>query len=282
MAYSAEISRTNPSCFVFLIDRSGSMQDVVDPTAQSRTKSQGVADAINRLLQNLVIRCSKSEGIRDYYHVAVIGYGRQTGPAFSGTLAGRELVPISDIGQYPVRIEERKRKEDDGAGGIMERAIKFPIWFDPLSDGGTPMCHALSTAYDILSRWLAERPNGFPPIVIHITDGESTDGDPMQAMQRITSLASSDGNVLLFNVHLSSNPAAVATSFPDSSSSFPDEYARTLFDGSSSLTPFMRQVASEHGFNLSDGARGFVLNADLTLVIQALDIGTRPANMAER
>ncbi len=30
-----------------------------------RTKAQGVADAINRLLQNLVIKCAKSEGVRD-------------------------------------------------------------------------------------------------------------------------------------------------------------------------------------------------------------------------
>ena len=27
MPYSAEISRTNPSCLLFLIDRSGSMED---------------------------------------------------------------------------------------------------------------------------------------------------------------------------------------------------------------------------------------------------------------
>jgi hypothetical protein len=41
----------------------------------------------------------------------------------------------------------------------------------------------------------------------------------------------------------------------------------------------IRVANQEHELNLSDGARGFVLNADLTLVIQALDIGTRPANL---
>jgi len=44
------------------------------PSAEGkRAKSEGVADAINKLLQNLVIKCAKSEGIRDYYHVGVIG-----------------------------------------------------------------------------------------------------------------------------------------------------------------------------------------------------------------
>jgi hypothetical protein len=90
MSYSAEISRHNPSCFLFLIDQSGSMEDVIDPTnvqqldkpvqvdgrtythtAQGRTKAQGVADAINRLLYSLVLRCAKDDGVRDYYHIGV-------------------------------------------------------------------------------------------------------------------------------------------------------------------------------------------------------------------
>ena len=55
MAYSAEISRSNPSCFLFLIDRSGSMDDAFGAGDSTRKKADGVADAINRLLQNLVI-----------------------------------------------------------------------------------------------------------------------------------------------------------------------------------------------------------------------------------
>jgi hypothetical protein len=300
--YSAEISRANPTCFLFLIDRSGSMLDVLDPqdvrplnppqvvdgrtytqTAAGRTKAQGVADALNRLLQTLVIRCTKQEGIRDYFHVGVIGYGRTTGPALSGSLSGRDLVPISEIGQSPARVDERVRKEDDGAGGLMERKIRMPIWFDPVGDGGTPMCEAIARAHGIVSGFLGQYPNCFPPVVIHITDGESTDGDPSGAMAALTTLASSDGNVLLFNVHLSSNPNARPITFPDNGAGLPDEYAQMLFNAASSLTPTMRRAAeAEHGLRLADGARGFVLNADMTLVIQALDIGTRPANLAER
>ncbi|MBM3131266.1 MAG: hypothetical protein FJ009_21915 [Chloroflexi bacterium] len=32
MSYNAEISRANPSCILFVIDQSGSMQDVMNPT----------------------------------------------------------------------------------------------------------------------------------------------------------------------------------------------------------------------------------------------------------
>jgi hypothetical protein len=281
MPYSAEISRTNPTCFLFLIDQSGSMADAL-PSPPNKRKADGVADAINRLLQNLVIRCAKEEGVRDYFYVGVIGYGNTVGPAFSGPLAGKELVSISEVGNMPARVEDRKKKVDDGAGGIAEQSVRLPIWFDPLADGGTPMCQALGLAQGILQKWLAQHPACFPPVVIQITDGESTDGDPTNAMRALKDLASQDGNVLVFNVHISSDPNANATSiaFPDSSEQLPNAPAKMLFEGSSVLTPFMRSSAnSQHGFSLSDGARGFVLNGDMVLVVQALDIGTRPSNL---
>ena len=276
MPYNAEISRGKPSCFLFVIDQSGSMQDAV----AGKSKAQGVADAINRLLQNLVIKCAKSEGVRDYYDVGVIGYGAKIGAAFSGELTGRDLVPISGIANAPARIEQRNKKVDDGAGGLIDQSIKFPIWFDPTANGGTPMCAALGRAHDILSTWITLNRDSFPPVVIHITDGESTDGNPTEAMTRLKSLSTSDGAVLLFNLHLSNNPNANTILFADSPSSLPDEYARVLWEGSSPLTPFMRSVAQqEHGLDLSDGAKGFVLNGDMVAIIQALDIGTRPSNL---
>ncbi len=279
MPYSAEISRSNPTCFLFLIDQSGSMAEAV-PNTPNRKKADAVADAINRLLQNLVIRCAKEEGVRDYFYAGVIGYGTTVGPAFSGALAGKELASISEIGNMPARVEDRTKKVDDGAGGITEQSIKLPIWFDAVANGGTPMCQALNLAQGILQKWMAQHPSSFPPVVIQITDGESTDGDPTNAMKAVKDLSSQDGSVLVFNVHISSDPKATPIAFPDSAAQLPNDPARILFEGSSVLTPFMRSAAnSQHGLNLTDGARGFVLNGDMVLVVQALDIGTRPSNL---
>ena len=275
--YTAEISRANPSCFLFVIDQSGSMIDALPN--QGKNKAQGVADAINRLLQNLVIKCARSEGMRDYYHIGVIGYGQEIGPAFGGPLAGRDLVPISEIGNNPARVEERVKKVDDGAGGLLDQKVKFAVWFDAKGNGGTPMCAALQRAHAILSGFLAQHPNCFPPVVIHITDGESGDGNPSDIMTRIKALASTDGNTLLYNLHLSANPNAAPVTFPDSPAQLPDEYARTMFAGASVLTPFMQSVAREQGLSVSANSRSFVLNADLALIIQALEIGTRPSNL---
>lgn len=278
MPYTAEISRSNPSAFLFLIDRSGSMADPFGTGDAPRKKADGVADAINRLLQNLVIKCAKSEGVRDYYYAGVIGYGSSAGPAFSGPLAGKELVAISEIADNPARVEERTKKVDDGAGGLVDQTVKFPVWFDAVANGGTPMCKALSEAQRILSDWLTQHSACFPPIVINITDGESTDGDPTGPAESIENLASDDGNVLLFNVHLSSHKGA-PIEFPESEDSLPDKYAKLLFNLSSFLPSYMRDAASQEGYSVSDGTRGFVFNADMVSVIRFLDIGTRPSNL---
>ena len=58
--YSAEISRANPTCFVFLIDQSASMQDEIG-NAQGQRKCDVVADAVNRLLSELTIKCAKGK-----------------------------------------------------------------------------------------------------------------------------------------------------------------------------------------------------------------------------
>ena len=278
MPYTAEISRNNPSCFLFLIDQSGSMSDTFGSGEPRRRKCEGVADAINRLLQDLVIKCAKEEGVRAYFEVAVIGYGAAIGPAYAGQLAGRELVPISEIADQPARLEERKRMTDDGTGGLLEQTVRFPIWFDPVANGGTPMCQAFGRATSLLELWASQHADSFPPIVINITDGEATDGDPTQPAENIKKVRTSDGEALLFNIHLSSL-ASAPIEFPDLESGLPDQFAQLLFRMSSVLPPHIRDQARNEGFHVTDGSRGFVFNADLVSVIRFLDIGTRPSNL---
>lgn len=275
MVYTAEISRINPSCFLFLIDQSESMSDPLGGT-QDKRKADAVADAINRLLQNLIIKCAKSEGIRDYYDVGVIGYGKRVGPAFSGALRDKTLFPISQVANSPVRIEERTKKVDDGVGGLVDQSVKFPVWFEPVADNGTPMVEALNYARHTLQDWVSQHASSYPPIVIHITDGESTDGDPAPVGQTLASLSTLDGNVLLFNCHISSQSGS-PISYPDSEAGLPDESARTLFSMSSVLPESLRKAAENVGFIVGERARGFVFKAELVDLIRFLDIGTRPA-----
>lgn len=278
MPYSAEISRTNPTAFVFVVDQSASMADPFGDGAQIKTKAQGVADALNRILQELSVKCAKDEGVRDYFDVCVIGYGAHVGPAFSGPLAGREFVPIGDVARNPSRIEERPKKEDDGAGGLVERSVKFPIWFEAKSEGGTPMTAALTGVQSLLEGWVASHPSSHPPIVMHFTDGQSTDGDPSSVADAIKLLVTADGASLLFNMHLSATGEA-AIRYPDSDAGLPDDYARMLFAMSSYLPRQVQQALSLDGQSTSDGTKGFVYNAELTDVAEFLDIGTRTSEL---
>jgi hypothetical protein len=280
MPYTAEITRNNPTCVLFMIDQSRSMRDEVSAGDRTAPKSSGVASTINRWLQELSIKCAKGDGVRDYYHVGVIGYGKKVGPALVGPNAGKDLVPISEIAGNPGRIEERKQKVPNEKGRLVKQAVKVPIWFDPVADGGTPMCQASAEAYRVLEGWLGKHGDAYPPLVIHITDGEATDGDPEQRVRALTNLSTSDGNTTLFNIHLSAHKNATPVIFPDSPDHLPDEYSRMLFNTASPLTDAMRAIAKERGIPTSAGSRAFVLNADLVALVQAIEIGTRPSDAA--
>jgi hypothetical protein len=270
MPYSAEISRTHPTCFLFLIDQSGSMAQPLG--GGNKTKAQGVADSVNRLLQSLVFRCTKGNQVLDRYLVGVIGYGSKVGTALGGALAGRDLVPVSQIAQHPLRVEQRTTHAH-GEGGGPAKKVRFPIWFEPAASGKTPMCQALGLAAQTMQDFLSRHADCFPPIVINISDGLPTDGDPRPIADRIRNLSSSDGNVLLFNLHLSYRKEQ-PVEFPDSEESLPNDHARLLFQMSSPLPPPMLKM-QVGDFVLPEGSRGFVFNADLVAVIQFLDIGTR-------
>ena len=272
MAYSAEISRTNPSCFLFLIDQSGSMRKPIG--GSTKQKADVVADAINRFLQTLVLRCAKSEGVRDYFYVGVIGYGKQVAPGLGGRLSGRDLVPISDVAKFPLRVEERIKKVDDGAGGFAAQAVKFAVWFEPLAAGPTPMCQALDAAWRVLADFLLKVPACFPPVVINITDGVATDGDPEPHAIAIRKMASQAGNVLFFNLHVSSS-SGEATLLADCEADLTNDYARQLFRMSSVLPAPVLATARRDGLRVTEATRGFCYNADLVSVVRFLDIGTR-------
>jgi hypothetical protein len=273
MPYTAEISRSNPTCFLFLVDQSSSMLEPFG-AQPDRLKAEGVADAINRLLQNLVLKCAKSEGVRDFFHVGIIGYGGQVGSALGGALAGQVLVPVSALAGSPLRVEQRTRKVDDGAGGLVEQSFKFPVWFEARPGGRTPMCQALAQGRQYLEVFLGRYASCYPPVVINITDGLSTDGDPLPAALALQGLTSADGNVLLFNAHVSAHQAQ-PVQFPAAEDVLPDNFGRLLFRMSSPLPPRLLEAARADGFPVGAGARGFVFNADLVSVIRFLDVGTR-------
>lgn len=271
MPYSSEISRRNPGCIIFLLDQSGSMGERIGRGNVSKAK--GAADAINRLLQELVLKCTKEEGVRDYFDIAIMGYGSREG--YAGPLIGQKIVKLSWLAEHTLKIDERTRKEPNGAGGTVEVKVKFPVWFEPVASADTPMCRALELGYEWVKEWVTDHPDAFPPIVFNITDGEATDGDPEPNAKKVMELSTSDGNVLMFNCHISSTKAPPVL-FPANENELPrDEFAKKLFRMSSTLPEPILNLAAKEGFDVKEKSRGFAFNADLVQLIDFLDIGTR-------
>ena len=228
-----------------------------------RSKAEAVADQINSLLAELIVKCSKPE-IRDYFHLAVIGYGSQVHSVFGG------LKALSEVNKQ-ARIEI---KEDPNT----RVTARTPVWVDALADGLTPMCAALAQAQSLVEKWVRDHPKCFPPIVINLTDGEANDGDPEVNARRLLTVKSDDGVVLLFNGHLSS-VAGGAIEFPGGLRDLPDDdYARKLFEMSSKIPDVMRANAQHRGSHIGPAARGMVFNSDFMSLANLLEMGTTMAD----
>ena len=282
MSYAADISRANPGCFLFLIDQSGSMNEALGGQAGLQ-KKDGASDAVNRILDAISQRCSQGMEVRDYFHVGVIAYttddsgNTKLESALPGTSAALPFLKISEVVDAAT-VEEREVKEPDGAGGVVEVTRNFPVWLRPQALYGTPMCAALTAAAEAVEAWIGEHSASYPPMVINVTDGAAGDGDPVPIAQQIMALSTDDGNVLLYNAHLSAMSAA-AVQYPSEESEVPpDEYALTMFRMSSVFPDSVVELAKGMGLPVTEGSRGYVYNADMVALVQFLDIGTRAAS----
>lgn len=276
MSYEQQISRNSPTAFLFLVDQSGSMSDKM---SSGKSKAEFVSDVLNNTIKSLILKCSKSDGVRDYFEIGVIGYGHNfVGNSLSPDLQDKLIQPISRIEQAPLRVEERKKRMDDGAGGLVEVDVKFPVWFEPKANGGTPMNKALTMAAEELVAWCENHKDSYPPTVLHITDGESTDGNPEQVAELLKQINTDDGNVLVFNLHVSTLEDKSIT-YPSTESSLPDDYAKMLFRMSSVLPEHMIENVKEKRYEVDNESRGFIFNAEAADIVDFFDIGTRASQL---
>lgn len=273
MAYSAEINRRQPALLMLMIDQSWSMQE---PWAQTnRSKADALALSINRVLSNAVMLCNRGgDRIYHYFDVGVLGYGQGIQPVLHGATNDRPLVSVEQLGNNPQRVDQVARRVPDGAGGVITETINVPIWVDPIASGMTPMVAAFEEAERIVSRWCAEHRSSFPPIVINVTDGASTDGEPSAVAQRLKALGTDDGQALVFNLHLSGIESR-AIEFPSSDEDLVDPNAAMLYRISSTLPASLLEAAAAMGYQVTGGSRGFLYNADVVMITDFLDIGTR-------
>jgi len=244
------------------------------------TKAEAVATITNDLLFELVERARRSDGVRDYYDIAVVGYSGDD-EVRSLLPGGEDLVPVSALAaqEMPVHTEVIEHRLPDGS--IALREIPAPAWIKPLSAGQTPMCEALRRVRDIAASWTSRTANAesFPPVVFNITDGEATDCDNEElraVCDQIKALGTVDGNVLLINIHIAAGDTERPVFFPEAHEArYTNRYASLLYDCSSEMPAVFNEAIREaKGPGAIPPFRGMSYNASAAQLVAMLNIGS--------
>ena len=286
-AYTAQITRSTPTAFIFLVDHSASMGRTTTFNGEEMPMAEAVARSVNNQINELVLRCIKTNEVRRYYDIAVIGYGRDVYSGWNGALEGRYFVSPEEIKNNPfkkiiTREEVRTRR------GTTVKEVEKVQWLQARSDGSwTHMRDAFRKAKSLLEDWLNEHRDKdcYPPTIINITDGAyngSTREEIQQEANELKSMFTNDGNVLLFNIHISPSCGGRIT-FPTSVGELSgNNYGAELYN-LSSLLPlrYNAQIARVRNDGDPDIRHSaMAVNADMSTLIQLMDIGT-PTNISQ-
>jgi hypothetical protein len=140
---------------------------------------------------------------------------------------------------------------------------------------------ALLKSMEVIADWCDSHRSSYPPTILHVTDGQSTDGHPEDIADGLRQLSTDDGNCLLFNLHVTAGGGQEVL-FPTSEESLVDEYSKMLFRMSSPLPMHLAKFAVDKGYTIREGSRGFIFNADPKCIVDFFEIGTRPRLVADR
>lgn len=277
--YTQSITRSHRTAFVLAIDCSGSMAEQIAFLGRRMSKAEAVAIVANRLLFELSERARRSDGIRDYYDIAVLGYSGEKIEPLLGTC--KQFYSIPEIMRMADTLPTGGQSEyrlPDGSAALLDE-VPIPAWIVPAARGETPMYEALLDVRDLLLQWTMEpaHAESFPPVVFNITDGEATDCDDdelQEVCRQIRSLRTADGNVLLINIHIASGTAERSVIFPTADeASYGSRYATLLYACSSEMPAAFEPAIRE----IRGGVppyRGMSYNASVPELIAILNIGS--------
>ena len=286
-AYTAQITRNTPTAFIFLIDQSVSMQKYTTLYGEEMPMAEAVARIVNHQLNELVLRCVKGSETRDYYDIAIIGYGENAYSGWKGELEGRDFVKPSELKEHPYKKITTK-KETRTRKGVKVVEIEEVQWIEAEATQGWTRVHlAFEKAKGLLDEWMEKHHDKdcYPPTIINITDGEfngATKEYVLQQANELKSMFTNDGNVILFNIHISANKAVCVTCPASKDEVSFSSLATTMYEMSSLLPMrYSDRIADLRGDGTPNNRyTAMSINADMSTLIQLMDIGT-PTNISQ-
>lgn len=285
--YTAQITRNTPTAFIFMIDQSVSMRKETQLYGETMAMSEAVARIVNHQLNELVLRCIKGNETRDYYDIAIIGYGEEAYSGWKGELEGRDFVKPSELKEHPYK-KTTVRKETRTRKGVKVVEVEEVQWIEAeASESWTKVHRAFDKAKQLLQNWMNKHHDKdcYPPTIINITDGEFNGASKEYVLQQANELKSmftNDGNVILFNIHISANKGTNVTCPADKKEVSSNGFTTTLFELSSLLPErYSDRIADLRNDTIpSDRYTAMSVNADMSTLIQLMDIGT-PTNISQ-
>ena len=286
-AYTAQITRNTPTAFIFLIDQSVSMQKYTTLYGEEMPMAEAVARIVNHQLNELVLRCVKGSETRDYYDIAIIGYGENAYSGWKGELEGRDFVKPSELKEHPYKKITTK-KETRTRKGVKVVEVEEVQWIEAEATQGWTRVHlAFEKAKGLLDEWMEKHHDKdcYPPTIINITDGEfngATKEYVLQQANELKSMFTNDGNVILFNIHISANKAVCVTCPASKDEVSFNSLATTMYEMSSLLPMrYSDRIADLRKDGTPNNRyRAMSINADMSTLIQLMDIGT-PTNISQ-
>ena len=269
--YEMQWSSATPGLLIILVDQSGSM---LSPYEGTDSKTVFATKAVNRVIDTIIQKNFDGESPKNRCFIAVIGYNHEVRKLASGFL--------KDLDAHPIRVDNIKKKESDGAGGIITVNYPMPIWVEPITqDGATNMKGAFTMAKAIIEQWIKDKPNHPAPVIINISDGvpyyegkniKDCMNETITEAKEIMNLSVPDGNVLIFNAMISKS--GQRQEFPTSLEECSNDNSRFLFEISSRVPETYKAIARTKDLNVKDNSKGCIFEADEVQLISLIDFGS--------
>jgi len=249
------------------------------------TKAEGVALAANTFIDEIISRSRREAGVYDYYDIAAVGY---SGDGVRSLLGEKwSFTQPSRLSAMPVRKQKRMVVNTLPDGRQITAVSENNSWIEPRAVGGTPMYEAFSRVLEMVESWCGNPSNAdsYPPTVINITDGEGSDADSGKIREitaRIKTVRTSDGGVLLFNMHLCGQYDTYSRPvlFPCSADELPPRrYARLLYDISSQMPETYNALIADIREGGKPPYKGMSYNCTLSNIADVLNIGSVSINI---
>lgn len=277
--YSQEITRRHRTAFIIALDQSTSMQEQVRFGRLTMSKAEAVAYTANSLITELIDRSRRTDGVRNYYDIAVIGYANDE---IRSLLSTDGFVSVKSLAEHIPQAVTLSFEETLPDKSTTTAKHRIHPWIEPRAEGNTPMYEALLRVREMAEEWceLEQNKESFPPIVFNITDGEASDCDDNElryASEMLRRTGTEDGNTLLINIHLSTDLSQPSMIFPMAEElTAANRYARILAECSSIMPDcFNSQIGELKGIAAAPPYYGMGYNASIIELLSIINIGSR-------